>query len=203
MHVTLNPSNRWVNAANLPGLTYTCGYCNTVTGAHRGFYHGTGDARSQNSRDLAAKSVYRIYLCGKCELPTFTDSDGTFFAPSARQAGPVNHLPTDVAALYEEIRVTGPITAPSLVMLGCRKMLMHVAVERGAAENKNFLFYVDHLADNHIIPEGSKPWVDKLRSYGNEATHSIDVVSRDDASKALKFVEMLLRIVYEFPADVV
>jgi len=44
--------------------------------------------------------------------------------------------------------------------------------------------------------------VDHIREKGNEATHEILLMSREDAEDLIEFTEMLLRVVYEFPAKV-
>jgi hypothetical protein len=77
---------------------------------------------------------------------------------------------------------------------------MHIAVERGAPTGKDFVSYVKFLVDNHYAPPGSEPWVDKIRSSGNEANHEIDIKTRDEAEELVSFVEMLLKFIYEFPA---
>lgn len=42
--------------------------------------------------------------------------------------------------------------------------------------------------------------MDILRSFGNEVTHELRIVTEGEAKRMLDFAEMLLRIVYEFPA---
>jgi hypothetical protein len=49
------------------------------------------------------------------------------------------------------------------------------------------------------VPAGAKDWVDHIRQRGNEANHEIAMMSAADAQELLVFVEMLLRLVYEFP----
>ena len=87
-------------------------------------------------------------------------------------------------------------------ILICRKMLMHIAVDRGAKEGLNFFAYVDYLAKNGYVPPGGKGWVDHIRKKGNEANHEIVIMQKDDAEDLLSFIEMLLRIVHEFPSRV-
>jgi hypothetical protein len=57
-----------------------------------------------------------------------------------------------------------------------------------------------NLAGNHYIPPNAHGWVDHLRQKGNEATHELPAVSPDDAKELMTLTEILLRIVYEFPA---
>ena len=78
-----------------------------------------------------------------------------------------------------------------------RKVLMNLAVLEGAQENKPFLYYVNYLADNGFVPKKGKPWVDKIRELGNEATHEIKLVSAEDAKDVMFLIENLLRFNFE------
>lgn len=82
----------------------------------------------------------------------------------------------------------------------CRKMLMNIAVQQGAAEGLKFIEYVNFLADNGFIPPNGKHWVDHIRKKGNEATHEIALMTEQDARELISFIEMLLRFVFEFPS---
>jgi len=105
-------------------------------------------------------------------------------------------------ALYEEARrCTGQNCFTGAVLL-CRKMLMNIAVQQGAAEGLKFIEYVNHLAQAGFVPPNGKHWVDHIRKKGNEATHEIAVMSEQDARDLLSFIEMLLRFIYEFPSMV-
>ena len=84
----------------------------------------------------------------------------------------------------------------------CRKILMHVAVEKGAEENKSFKHYVDWLVDERYVPRGGEGWVDYIRTRGNEANHEIAPINADDAKALLFFTEALLRNVYELPSAI-
>ena len=76
---------------------------------------------------------------------------------------------------------------------------MHIGVEQGAEEGKNFIFYVNFLADKGYVPPNGKHWVDHIRKKGNEANHEIVLMERGDAKDLLIFIEMLLKFIYEFP----
>ena len=61
---------------------------------------------------------------------------------------------------------------------------------------------MQHLADNHYIPPDAKEWVDHIREKGNEANHEIAIMESDDAELLLSFIQMLLKIIYEFPTTI-
>ena len=76
---------------------------------------------------------------------------------------------------------------------------MNIAVQKEASENLKFIAYVEYLADHGYVPPGGKSWVDHIRQKGNEATHEIKLMDKQDAEDLIKFSEMLLKFIYEFP----
>ena len=82
----------------------------------------------------------------------------------------------------------------------CRKLLMHVAVERGATAGESFESYVKYLVDNGYVAPSNKDWVDSIRTIGNEANHELAARTDEEAKTLLEFAEMLLKTVYEYPA---
>ncbi len=84
----------------------------------------------------------------------------------------------------------------------CRKLLMHIAVAKGAESGKPFEHYVDYLATCNYIPPDARPWVDHIRKKANEANHEINIMTPSDAAELLSFIQMLLTMIYEFPATV-
>jgi hypothetical protein len=166
--------------------TYICGYCGAKTGSILGF--------SQ------VKGFGEIYICGGCNRPTFFDNFLNTQTPSPIFGNPVLHLPPDLEILYNEARRCFQIKGFTAAVLVCRKILMHIAVDAGANPNQNFLSYVEYLANNGYIPPNGKVWVDQIRKTGNEANHEIVIMTLEDAMELLTFVEMLLKLVFEFPA---
>ena len=116
---------------------------------------------------------------------------------------PVKDIPEPtVTGLYEEARRTTGAGAFTAAVLCCRKLLMHIAVSKGALPSDTFVNYVRFLADNNFIPPDAKDWVDHIRKKANEANHEIVIMSKNDAEELLSFLEMLLKVIYEFPAAV-
>jgi len=79
---------------------------------------------------------------------------------------------------------------------------MNIAVTQGAEEGKSFFHYVEYLANNGFVPPNGKGWVDHIRKRGNEATHEIEIMSKEISEELISFIEMLLKFIYEFPAKV-
>lgn len=132
-----------------------------------------------------------------CNKPTFIlNGEATPSAPLGRS---VNKLPEDINSIYEEIRRATSVNAHTAAVMLARKLLMHIAVEKGAQTGKTFVFYVDYLETNHYTPPNSKSWVDKIRQLGNGANHEIVIMTKEDSQTILTFLEMLLKFIYEFP----
>ena len=77
---------------------------------------------------------------------------------------------------------------------------MHIAVSKWAKENLRFVEYIDYLENNNYITQWVKEWVDEIRTIGNEANHEIKIMSKEEAENLISFSEMLLKLIYEFPA---
>jgi len=144
--------------------------------------------------------VLYIRLCNFCGRPTLFEGDRQ--VPGAKHGQDVDHLPPDIGALYNEARDCMAASCYTAAALVCRKLLMNVAASRGADHNRKFAYYVDYLVNNNLVPSGSRDWIDHIRDKGNEATHEIPSISKEDAEQLMTFVEMLLKLVYEFPKRV-
>jgi len=178
--------SEWRQHEQLAPKSYVCGFCGLNIGAKYGYYQSSGQRQ--------------LYICPFCDKPTYFGDEGQI--PGSPFGNEVKHLPMEVQQLYREIRNCSTVSAYTAAVLLCRKLLMNIAVELGAAPNKTFQFYVDYLATQGYIPPNAKGWVDHIRNKGNEATHEIILMSQTDAEELISFAEMLLRIIYEFPQKV-
>lgn len=184
----------WINMSEIRSKSFTCGYCGCVVGNDVGYktksdYSGSFDTE-------------KIYICPHCTNPTYFDSGNKQY-PGVKVGTFIKNInKEEVEKLYEEARSCFSVNAFTSTALCCRKLLMNVSVDLGADENKTFAYYVNWLDQNNYILPNAKKWVDQIRKIGNEATHEIYIISQEDAEKSLKFIEMILKLVYEFPAMV-
>lgn len=184
----------WSKIETLQSKNYTCGHCNNQIASEKAYY-AVDPQRST--------IVCFIYICHHCSKPTFFDVTSGMQIPGASFGNDVNDIDDKgVEALYNEARRCYSANAFTSVVLSCRKLLMHISVSKGAEEGLKFIQYVEYLAASNYIPPDAREWVDQIRSKGNEATHEIVIMKREDAEDLLTFVEMLLRILYEFPANI-
>lgn len=188
-------SYKWYGTQVIDSKSFTCGHCGNPLASNVGYFKGSDD-------DGRGQRVAYVYICHHCYQPTYFNFSGTQ-TPGIRIGNDVSGI-TDsgVEKLYDEARDAYSKNAFTASVLACRKLLMHVAVDKGAKENLSFFEYVQYLSDNHYITPSSKGWVDHIRSKGNEANHEIVIMTEEEAKNLLSFVEMLLKLIYEFPSKI-
>ena len=174
----------WQNRQTLPTKRFRCGFCDHTVASSLGWQDDG--------------HFYLIRICPNCYNPTY-------FALAEQHSGvafgnPVQNLPDDVSALYEEARVCCAGSSYTAAVLVLRKLLMNIAVQKEASENLTFIEYVEYLSSKGYVPPDGKNWVDHIRQKGNEATHEIKLMEKKDAEDLVVFSEMLLKFIYEFPS---
>jgi hypothetical protein len=176
----------WDSISTVGSASFICGYCGEKISSDKAY----------TARDERNRALPFIYICHVCNRPSFIRGGG--ITPSAALGNDVKHLPADVEQIYKEVRSSTSVNAYTVAIMGGRKLLMHVAVEKGAKKNESFIYYVDYLNDNHYTPPNSKKWADKIRELGNEVNHEIVIMNAEQALTILTFLEMLLKFIYEF-----
>jgi hypothetical protein len=183
----------WINPSTIASQRYQCGYCGQPLASEKGW--------TANSSYDQKPAAY-ICICHFCQRPTFIDERDRQF-PGTTFGDPVQDVDDkDVAMLYEEARQSIGASAFTAAVLCCRKLLMHIAVAKGAPAGQSFLTYVEYLAEKNYIPPDAKGWVDHIRTSSNEANHEIVIMPREDAEELVTFSEMLLKVIYQFPAAI-
>jgi hypothetical protein len=184
----------WQAVQSMTSRSYTCGYCGFPLSSEKGWV-ALSDSHPR-------PPICFIYVCHHCGKPTFFDSTKAQTPGTVAGVEIAGIEDKAVQQLYNEARRAVGSGLNTSAVLGCRKLLMHIAVANGADEGLKFIQYVEYLSDKNFIPPGSKGWVDHIRDKGNEANHEIAVMSPQDAEDLLAFIGMLLKIIYEFPARV-
>lgn len=185
----------WQGVLALQSNSYKCGHCGQQLASEKGYF-ATAYVGGVST------VVAFIYICHHCKNPTYFSRSGDQ-VPGSAFGGTVEHIPeVDVRPLYEEARSYMKVSAYTAAILCCRKLLMNVAVAQGAKEGLTFAAYVDYLADQGYLPPNGTKWVSHIRKKGNEATHEIRIMAREDAEELIEFSEMLLKFIYEYPARI-
>ena len=181
----------WYKTSGINKKKYTCGHCKNNVGPNSGYFY--------ESTDIVYKRN-RIYICPVCDKPTYFSSEGNQF-PGVSFGETVQHLPNQIEEIYNEARRCLSVSCYTSAVMVCRKLLMHIAVEKGAKENKKFMEYVEWLKQNNYLPPDGESWVDYIRQKGNEANHEIILMEQKDAESLITFLGIFLKFVYEFPAS--
>lgn len=182
----------WRGDPHMRQNDFTCGYCNRHTSSNKGLmlYENHGYSEQHNN--------YGVYVCTYCEMPSFLWEDTQ--VPGRKFGNEILGISDTVSHLYDEARNSFSVNSYTAVLLVCRKLLMHIAVELEAEPDKSFKYYVDYLSDNNYITSRSDKWVDAIRQYGNQKTHEVTIASREEAERIIKFVEMILKTNFEYPS---
>jgi Domain of unknown function (DUF4145) len=177
----------WHEVGTFNTKKFTCGHCGEPVASERGYYHDNGS---------------KVYICHFCWKTTFFGTDGEQ-VPGKIFGDAVNDVKDPkILGLYNEARRCASCNAFTGAVLCCRKLLMNIAVNKGAAEGLKFIDYVEYLASKNYIPPDGEEWVDHIRTKGNEATHEITIMVKEDAEDLITFAEMLLKFIYEFPEKI-
>ncbi len=184
----------WQETFTVESHSYTCGYCRKLVASN------TGWSAVYRPHRLSERGV--IYLCPKCDRPTFVSDDGRHW-PGSPFGEEVEDVPEEaITKLYNEARYCIGVGSYTAAVLCCRKLLMHIAVSKGAQSGLNFVDYIQYLSDNHFIPPDAKGWVDHIRKKGNEANHEIIIMPEEDARELVTFLGILMKVIFEFPARI-
>lgn len=186
-----NRPNNWQDIQNLfPSRVYVCGYCHNEISSRTGYKAGNHG---------------EIHICYHCSFPTFfglgPDGQTPLKVPGDLPGGSVANVDAGVAWLYEEARQCVGAGANTAAVLMCRKMLVNLAVSQGETweKGKPFTKYVEFIAGKVFAPDYTASWIDRIREKGNTATHELGAMSRGDAMLLIEFIEMLLKVLYEYP----
>lgn len=58
------------------------------------------------------------------------------------------------------------VSANTVAVMCCRKLLINVAVALGAKEGGSFKGYVQYLADKGHLPVSARKWIDHIKDKG-------------------------------------
>ena len=175
----------WQNAYKITSRNFLCGHCGNKVASNLGICSTDGN--------------HSLFICPECSCPTYINiyDEQT---PGVVYGEEVKDVPEDLMSLYNEARRCYSVNSYTTAVLACRKMLMHIGVEKGAKEGESFMYYVEYLVESGFVPPDGKGWVDHIRKTGNVANHQIILMKAPHAEDLISFVGMLLKFIYELPA---
>lgn len=165
---------------------YTCGHCgNQVSGL----------VIAASIETTTGQTHARWLQCPTCQKPSAEWESNIF--PGASFGPVLEGLPNDVENTYQEARRCFSSNAFTAAELVCRKILMHVACDKGAKEGQSFASYLDYLETQGYLTPPMRDWVKLIKNHGNDSTHKLASPDRERAAGTLLFTVQLLRTVYE------
>ncbi len=181
----------------MPVSNIHCGYCKRDVSAL--ILAGILPTESQAAADAHANERTYWLQCPNCYQGSVKTPGGKVFPP-----GPATtiypDLPEDVAAAWWEAGVAHAMGAYTAAEMMCRKILMHIAVDKtGAAVGLKFAEYVDALEAAHLFAAGLKPVVDSVRTRGNAANHELPASTEENSLQTIRITDHLLQVAYVLP----
>jgi DNA-directed RNA polymerase subunit RPC12/RpoP len=181
----------WKNIQSFGSKSYRCSHCGKELASEKGYEADRSEDRTYQEH---------ICICHFCHKPTYIDKDNKQY-PGVAFGNAVDGIDDEsLQSLYEEARKCASVNSFTAASMACRKILMNLAVAKGAKENLKFVQYVKFLSDNNFVPPDGKEWVAHIKDKGNDANHKIEIVSKEDGEELLYFTEMLLTFIYAVPA---
>ena len=164
--------------------TFQCGHCNVAT---------TGYTVAQYP---TKQGTIKWLLCTNCGNGSVQNNDASIL-PGAMYGPNLQGIPPDAVSAYTESRKCLSVGAYTACELICRKILMHIAVDKGAPEGDTFKNYLTFLETQGYITKPMKAWVELIKEHGNSSTHKLPSPDKPRAENTLMFTAELLRLVYE------
>lgn len=179
---------KWENLGDFKAQDFICWNCGKEISSVKAF-------ASYNSKFHKYSST--IFICPRCKAPLITDDEHKqILIPLPGKE--IKKLPKDIEIVYSEIRKCMQAGCVNGAIMLMRKLIMHIAVEGGAEEGKSFVEYINYLCDNHFVPPRSRNKADSVRTLGNNANHKIENRTQEEAQNCFEFIELLLKVNYEF-----
>ena len=187
----------WLSQRKIKSRKYNCSHCGCNISSEIGYCitHGI-DSETPTGEGF-------IYICHRCYKPTYFDNDGRQIPGEVFGKSFDEKIFPDknTFELYKEIQNCMKSSCYTSAVLSARKLLMHIGVDCGAKENQSFFDYVNYLDESGYISPNCKNWVDIIRKKGNEANHEIQLFNETDAKQIIKFVEIMISVIYEMPYE--
>ena len=114
-----------------------CGYCGSIVAPHMGY-----KIKQENQTGM---TIAYIYECPHCKNPIIYFCRTKTIIPGNMFGRDIKSLPDNIQTLYSECRTCYANQCYTASQMIARTLLMHIAVEQGADENKTFAYYVDYL----------------------------------------------------------
>jgi len=177
--------NHWGGVQRLEIRNFLCGWCEKNVASDFGLSFGS-DPRSE------------IRICPNCLCPVFFSPVGDAGRPRPKLGARVAGLPTEVEALFEEVRLAASAGANTAAVTVARTLLLRMAWERGAPKSISaFKPAVEWLVENGHVAKSAKEFLDHVKDVGNKSVHEEFVANAHDSELVVLLLVNVLRALYE------
>jgi hypothetical protein len=170
---------------------YTCGWCGHAIATQYGLFKHEQwyEATILNPLGQPREFTRDIRVCVQCGGATTFVKDEQYPPPLLGEAMDARQKSAEVkliVVLYDEARhaLCQGATRGAVVMF--RKLLMHIAVERGAAKGLKFVQYCEHLKTTNVVGTPMHGLLDRIKDGGNEENHEIVRAPREKGNRPLE-----------------
>ena len=179
----------WKDTHRMSSFSFICWNCNKNVASEKGY--------SSYYRSSRGELASILHICPNCNAPNVQDEEANFIL-SPLIGTEIKNLSKLIETNYNEIRKCMQARCFNAAIMLMRKMIMHIAVEEGDKEGKNFIVYVDFLCNQGIVPKKSRSKAESVKDIGNSANHEIEDKTEEEAKNCFEFIELLLKVNYEF-----
>ncbi len=182
---------QWYSIGNQRSKSFICWNCNKQVASEKAYF----------TYDVGGYCSSFIYICPHCNAPNiYDDEKRPIMQPLPGKE--ITKLPENLEKIYYEIRKCMQSGCFNGAIMLMRKLIMHIAIEEGDKDGKTFEQYIDFLCSTGIVPKKSRNKADSIRKLGNSANHEIENRTQEEAQNCFEFIELLLRVNYEFNDEV-
>lgn len=168
-----------------------------------------------HARDAQANKLggtprfWTLLFCPRCASPTLVEGGGPNQNPSqelniypAGELGlDISGLPEDVADYYGDAIKVLHSGVPDAAAVTVRKALEAAAAHKGRNDT-NLVARIQGLIDDGQVTQEFGRMLHHIRQIGNVGAHASDErVDEETARRALRFTTLLLRNLFEIPAE--
>jgi len=111
-------------------------------------------------------------------------------------------VPSDIADIFAEAVTTYYAKAPRATAVMLRRTIESIAVHFGE-DHGPLAQRLQKLADRNILQPSLSEWAKEIRLVGNQGAHfdPAEMVSMDDATQLMSFVQELMKYLFILPAE--
>lgn len=184
----------------------TCGYC----GLKRAQFHEVITDRQYKAMSPNRTICQSVLQCPDCGRLTIVETNTVGVSPpreitsyptDADVGHTVRHLPEDVEQYFSDARRVLDAGVPDAAAVQLRRTLEAAAAHFKVRE-RNLVSSIEKLVSEGLVTKQFGDALDHIRSVGNLGAHATDQrVGDDDARRVLNFTTLLLRNLFEVPAE--